>query len=524
MLAQREWLFRSFFIGGFECSTHLNAEGQRLDLIAATQHDAQAATDYALCCSIGLRAVREAARWPILDRGGVLDLESVRALAALARSAGLIQIWDLMHYGYPDDLDPLVDSGAFVDRFAAYARAVACVVRAETRGPTYYTPVNEISYHAWAGGEVGYMAPFGVGRGPEYKRVLVRAAIAAMNAVWAVDPLARVVTAEPLVRIHPPTSRQDLRSAADHFNQRVVPEAFDLLAGRLEPELGGSRAHLGIVGLNYYACNQWTIPTPDLPQRFLEPGDPDWIPLSDLLRELHDRYGGPLILAETGSSAEDRPAWLDHLRVEVTRALDCGVDLQAACLYPVVTSPDWEDPTAFFDGGVFDIVPRPDGQLARVLSRPVAAALRAVQTELDPRNLPFTPLEVEADDAPASPIRVLRPLESPTFRADNFAYQTLATGESLVVERYCFEPGASVTSHRHADAEHVITVLAGEGMVRIAGQRAAVRRGESVVVPRGVYHAIHNDTPERLIVQQVSGPRPWDARFQGPHPPSARHR
>jgi len=92
------WLFGSLFLGGFECSTHLTVEGHRLDVIAATQHDAQAREDYALCRSVGIRAVREAARWPIFDRGGAPDLAPIRELARLGREAGLVQIWDLMHY------------------------------------------------------------------------------------------------------------------------------------------------------------------------------------------------------------------------------------------------------------------------------------------------------------------------------------------------------------------------------------------------------------------------------------------
>ena len=250
-------LFPSFFLGGFECSTHLTTEGRRLDVVAATQHDIQAREDYALCTSAGIRAVREAARWPILDRGGRLDLAPIRRLAQLGRHAGVVQIWDLMHYGYPDDVDLL--GPEFVGRFARFARAVATAVRSETDGQTFYTPVNEISYNAWAAGEVGYMAPFSHGHGGEVKRALVRAAIGAADAIWDVDPGARMLTVEPLVRLHPPPGRPDLRAEAEHFNEHVVPEAFDLLAGRLEPELGGSRAHLGIVGLNYYSGNQWTI-------------------------------------------------------------------------------------------------------------------------------------------------------------------------------------------------------------------------------------------------------------------------
>jgi hypothetical protein len=81
-------LFPSFFLGGFECSTHRTPEGRRLDVVASTQHDVLAREDYALCRAVGPRAVREAARWPRLDRGGALDLAEVRRLARLGRAAG----------------------------------------------------------------------------------------------------------------------------------------------------------------------------------------------------------------------------------------------------------------------------------------------------------------------------------------------------------------------------------------------------------------------------------------------------
>jgi len=42
----RSALFQSFFIGGFECSTHCTRQGCRLDLLAATAHDRHAEADY----------------------------------------------------------------------------------------------------------------------------------------------------------------------------------------------------------------------------------------------------------------------------------------------------------------------------------------------------------------------------------------------------------------------------------------------------------------------------------------------
>ncbi len=512
------WLFGSLFLGGFECSTHLTVEGHRLDVIAATQHDTLTAEDYARCRSVGIRAVREAARWPIADRGTVPDLTAVRHLARLGREAGLIQIWDLMHYGYPDDLDPFARPEAFIERFAAFARQVAAIVREETAGPTYYTPINEMSYNAWSAGEVAYMAPFGKGRGGDYKRILVRAAIAATNAIWEVDPGATMVTVEPLVHLHAPAGRPDLQADADHFNRDVVTEVFDLLMGRREPELGGSRAHLGIVGLNYYSGNQWTMPLPDQPQRALGWDEPGWIPLSDLLRRVETRYGGPLLLAETGSSGESRADWIAFLSREVGRAFELGVDLQGICLYPIVTSPDWEDPTAFFDGGLFDLVPQPDGRLDRVLAGPVAAALRASQATLDPTNLPTTPLPAMPPPPAEPPVQVARTGGRTRFKADNFSFQTLLAGEALTVELYCFGPGGALPAHRHADTEHVLTVIAGEAVVQTGSSETTVCAGESILAPAGLYHGIINATRDQLVVQQVSSPKPWDARFAGPHP------
>lgn len=163
----------------------------------------QAREDYRLCPSVGIRAVREAVRWPVVDRGDA---------------------------------------------------------REETEGTLWVTPINEISYYTWSGGEVGYMAPFGSGaRGRAEARAGARGN-RRCRCDLEVDAYARIFTVDPLVRQHDPAGRTNLQAGVDFFNRQVVTEAFDLLAGRLEPELGGSRRHLGVVGLNYYACNQWTVP------------------------------------------------------------------------------------------------------------------------------------------------------------------------------------------------------------------------------------------------------------------------
>jgi quercetin dioxygenase-like cupin family protein len=523
-------LFGSLFLGGFECSNHLTPDGHRMDLIAATQHDRFAAEDYARCRAVGIRAVRESARWPIAEVAGGVNLTEVRRLARLGREYGLTQIWDLLHYGYPADLDAGKDDfgDRLVDRLQNFAAGVARAVRDEIDGPGWYTPVNEISYTAWAGGDVGIISPFWHGRGWDYKVLLVRAAIAAFDAIRSVDPTARVLTAEPLVRLHvhpgveDDEERRRLQRDADDFNQRVVSEAYDMLAGRVAPELGGSRDHLGVVGVNYYEGNQWTIPTPTLPQHFLGRDETAWLALRDLLRELSDRYGGPVVISETGSTGTSRPAWLRHLVAEAEGAIAQGVDVQGICLYPIVTSPDWNDPAAFFDGGLWDVVPQADGSLERVLEPLVAMALQDAQLRLDPGNVTGALEGLPPSVEPELPVEFGKLLELARFSPDGFVCVPVLAGEAVAVDLYCFEPGKSVAAHRHHATEHVLTAIQGQGDVRVGDRWFILAEGETVLVPSGVKHGIHNPTTDRLLVQQVSSPKPWDARFGGPRPSDVR--
>ena len=55
-------LFRSFWLGGFECSTQINSIGQWLDMTAALQHDRFCAEDYQRLREIGILAARDGLR------------------------------------------------------------------------------------------------------------------------------------------------------------------------------------------------------------------------------------------------------------------------------------------------------------------------------------------------------------------------------------------------------------------------------------------------------------------------------
>jgi hypothetical protein len=329
-------LFRSFFLGGFECSSHRRFDGQRLDLLAATGHERLVVEDYRLLSHHGIAAARDGIRWHLIETAPRhYDWSSVLPMLRAARANGTQIIWDLCHYGWPDDLD--IWSPDFVDRFARFATAAAQLVRDETDGDAFYCPINEISYWAWAGGEVGRFNPCCHQRGPDLKRQLVRATIAAIDGIRTVDRRARFITAEPLINVEGGLGDEHHIRGAETYRLSQF-EVLEMLAGRLEPELGGAAEFIDIVGVNYYPDNQWYHAGPTIPL-----GHHAYRPLHDMLVEVHRRYGRPVLIAETGAEGSGRPSWLHYVCAEVREAMEAGVPMEGICLYPIIDYPGWDN-------------------------------------------------------------------------------------------------------------------------------------------------------------------------------------
>jgi beta-glucosidase/6-phospho-beta-glucosidase/beta-galactosidase len=332
--------FRSFFMGGFECSTHKLQNGRRLDLIAATRHDDFVERDYRCVQQFGMRAVRDGIRWHLIEQTpGRYDWSSALPMIRAARRQGVQVIWDLFHYGWPDDLD--VFSAAFVDRFERFVRAFARMYAGEfgRDAELLVCPTNEISFLAWGGGEAACLNPFARGRGFELKRQIVRANVAAVEGLWEYMPRARVVQIDPAVHItaDPATaSREHLLDAERH--RQYMFQSWDMIAGYICPELGGRPEYLDIVGVNYYVQNQW------LHEKYtIYRGHRLYRPLALILDELWRRYHRPLFIAETGIEDELRAPWMRYVCDEVADALRMHVPVEGICLYPVVNYPGWND-------------------------------------------------------------------------------------------------------------------------------------------------------------------------------------
>jgi hypothetical protein len=367
-------LFPSFFLAGFECATPINRHGERIDPLAATEHDKRVREDYQALLQVGIRAVREGSRWNLIDRGGRYDFRSLGPFVEASEELGITVIWDLFHYGYPDDADPF--SATFVDRYANYCHAVARYIDRYSSGTHFFTPINEISYFAWAAGDAGLFAPHTRGRSFELKINLVRAALAGIEAIREINPQSRIVNADPICRVVAPRDRPDLEDHARWYSEQVVYEGWDMLAGRQLPELGGSREHLDIVGVNYYWTNQWEHQRPGC---YLCPNDPRLIMLADLICDVSDRYGGDLLITETAHVGPLRAAWLRYAAAEARIAMRRGVRLHGICLYPVLGMPEWHEPEVTVQLGLWDLEPA-EGGLARI---PHEQALTVLREETD---------------------------------------------------------------------------------------------------------------------------------------------
>jgi len=206
----------------------------------------------------------------------------------------------------------------------------------------------------------------------------VRALIASIEAVRDVDPRARFISPEPLIHNVPPL--KDPSNTGPALAQRNSQfEAWEMMLGHMAPELGGGDRYLDIIGLNFYAANEWEVPGGKKLHWDDGSNDPRWMPLHQLLAEIHQRYDRPFFIAETSHYGIGRAPWLNEVALEVSAAIDAGVPVGGVCLYPILDRYDWDDDTHWHNCGLWDFDEDEDKHYRRVLNKPYAEALRNAQ-------------------------------------------------------------------------------------------------------------------------------------------------
>ncbi|MES2459497.1 MAG: b-glycosidase [Armatimonadota bacterium] len=380
-------IFPTFFLSGFECSTFCWKDQGRRDLVDETQHRQSADADYRLLHDLGIAVAREGIPWPLVDSGGGnYDFSLIDPMIEAMNRHQILPIWDMCHYGYPDDLDPFSDN--FLERFQHYCRAAAEYVTKRVHGPHFFTPINEITFFAECGGGWGWVAPFGKEEAERnrLRLALCRAAIAGTVAIREVVPEARMVHIDPLVQVVAPPDRPDLREKAREETFEDTFVAWDVIAGMQHPEFGGSLEILDIVGCNVYAFGQMQYEETG-PHKALLPNADGIVPLCELLERVWTRYHRPMIIAETSGLGDGRSAWLKDVMEESLAAVDRGIDLHGVCLFPAVDMPDWHKGN-WLNMGICDLADE-NGVLKRTPFAPYVDELRRWQkllnrvTELD---------------------------------------------------------------------------------------------------------------------------------------------
>lgn len=368
-------------MAGFEAADHRNSRGEPVAMLDLTGHATAHAANYARLAALGIRVVRESIGWSRAERDGRFDFSCALRRAEAARNAGITVIWTLWHYGVPDDVDLLDER--IIDRFAAFAHAAAVALRDPSIPQPILCPVNEISFLAWAVCESAFIHPHRGAPGAAssaggftLKRRLVRAALAGCDAIRAAMPDARLLHIDPLVHIVAPAGEASRATEAAHARMFQF-QAWDMLAGRLEPELGGAPRYVDYIGVNYYHANQFEIGTDRRLHWHLR--DPRRMPFRALLQETYARYRRPLLIAETSHFGIGRGRWLADITREVKHAMREGVDIQGLCLYPIVDRPDWEALAHWHHSGLWDRCTGRDGASHARLNLPYLRALRHAQ-------------------------------------------------------------------------------------------------------------------------------------------------
>jgi beta-glucosidase/6-phospho-beta-glucosidase/beta-galactosidase len=345
-------LFPTFFMAGFECSTFVWKDRKRKDYVVLTGHDRHLNSDYDAVMDLGIGVVREAIRWHLVDKGQKkYDWSTVDPLIEAMNKCQITTIWDLCHYGFPDGCDPF--SNECHEQFLDYCRAAGEYVMARTEPPYFFTPINEITFFSGAATDMGWMYPFAKGRYAEFKQAICKMAIDGVQALRDVKANARMVHVDPIIYTVPPPDRPDLADEAWKKTYEEAYEAWDILYGKLHPELGGSPEVLDIVGVNVYNFSQAQM-NADNSREVLGPRDPRRKPLSELLMFAWERYKRPLIIGETSGYQDKRAEWLRMTMEESMKALNSGIDLHGVCLYPCVDIPDWQT-QEWAKIGIFDI-------------------------------------------------------------------------------------------------------------------------------------------------------------------------
>src|SRR4051794_16948919 len=321
------------------------------DVTDTTEHADRWREDLALMASCHVRRLRYPVLWHRIEREpGRFDWRHTDQVLGYMADNGFEPIVDLLHHtSYPSWLQSFVDDGFE----AAYLRFVEAVADRYPWLPGY-TVCNEPFTTFLMCGQLGYWPPHRTGMTGfvDVARAVFPAVTRASRALHDLLPSATHLHVEA-------TERHTWGSASGEAYAQITNDRrflfTDLLLGRAidgdrpfvreliraggEDLLTVDPGHVDVLGLDYYAHNQWHWTGPGRGTN----NPPAPVPLADLVTEYWDRYGIPLVLGETNirGFASDRATWLKYTLEQCEMARLRGADLRGYCWYPFIDSADW---------------------------------------------------------------------------------------------------------------------------------------------------------------------------------------
>jgi beta-glucosidase len=344
----------SFIVAtGIECSAPVIAGGLRRDELRLTGHWDRVEEDLDLVVAMGITHLRYGVPFHVVaaDANELDWTWTDRAMAAI-RERPIEPIVDLVHFGVPDDLGGFGDP-RFPDRFVGYAAAFA------DRFPwvRWYTPVNEPLITALHSAKRGWWNERR-SDDPSFVRALDNVATCAVEGMRIVRDRrsdAIFLQSEACEAFAPADSTDPEHVAqAAHLNElRFI--AFDLTYGRhIAPRMAGwlgtngmDRDRLAwfeangsdagaIVGLDYYPGNERLV---DGEREIAAPKRQGF---GAVAREYQERYGLPIMLAETNTTDDLAIAWFTELWNDTVQLFDDGVPIVGFCWYSLTDQVDWD--------------------------------------------------------------------------------------------------------------------------------------------------------------------------------------
>ncbi|MDQ3306196.1 MAG: family 1 glycosylhydrolase [Actinomycetota bacterium] len=336
------------FIGAFE-SIYQPAHDR--DVAETTEHDLRWRDDIALMTACHVRQLRYPLRWHRIEpEPGRFVWDHTDEVLGFMQDQGLSPIVDLLHHtSYPLWLGDLA-SPVFEPAFLRFVEAVA------NRYPWLpgYTVCNEPFTTLFLCGQQGIWPPYW-----RDLRGFVRLALNVFPAVTrASRALHDLLPAAEHVHVEASERHTWCSAEGEEFARMANDRRFlltDLLLGRsIAPDrpfvqdvlaAGGEdlltveAGHIDVLGLDYYAHNQWEWSAAGEGTTMASaPGS-----LAELFTEYWERYRIPCILGETNirGFASDRATWLKWTLEQCELARDAGVDLRGYCWFPFIDSADW---------------------------------------------------------------------------------------------------------------------------------------------------------------------------------------